>query len=671
MTALIATLATVVAVQYVLIGVYVVPRLAGMADAHSALLTAATWGAAAFFVGCAVTHVGIAVHTFEEGTAGLGSHAAAHALPHVAQVFGGATFIVIAARHLDIRLAPKHVTARLREIEARFRAAFDEAPIGMALVSLDPRSYGRFLQVNPALCAMLGYDAAELRARTFQEVTNPTDLPTATEQVKALVDGTTSSTGAEQRYRHSEGHDVWVSVRANAVRDDAGTPMYSVAQIRDITEERNYQERLRHLADHDPLTGLINRRRFGQELERTVAHTRRYGEPAALLTIDLDHFNIVNDAYGHAVGDEMLIRVAATLSHRLRETDLVGRLGGDEFGVLLPHTDHEQARRTAGALLQAIRDQVTTASDDRIVHVTASIGITLIDRTETSAPEELLIHADMAMYEAKDAGRDRYAAAREPGAARGRVRDRQAWSERIRDALEHDYFELWEQPIIDLRTGQTARSEMLIRMRDPDGGPPITPGTFLYIAERYGQITAIDRWVIAHSIQLLAARHAKHEAQPIEVNLSGRSITDEALIDFIASTISEHDVDPTHLIFEITETAAIGNIDRARGFASRLADLGCQFALDDFGSGFGSFYYLKHMPFDCVKIDGDFIKDLPTSHTDQLTVQAIVQIANGLGKTTIAEYVTDQPTVELLRRYGIHYAQGYHLGTPEPAITPS
>ncbi|MBJ7332497.1 MAG: EAL domain-containing protein [Solirubrobacteraceae bacterium] len=657
----------IVAIQYALIGVYVVPRLAKLAgDAReSRMIRFAEWGAAAFFLGCALTHVAITVHAIE-GSADIAGHGMAHLLPHIAQVVGGVTFIVIAAKYLDIRLAPKEVTARLREIEERFRTAFDEAPIGMALVSLRQPTFGRFLQVNPALCTMLGYEPADLRNRPYREISHPAEKSAMEEDVAALLAGRMPAASVERRYRHRDGHDVWVNVQASAVRDDDGAPLYTVAQIRDITEERNYQQRLRHLADHDPLTGLYNRRRFGNELSRVVAHGRRYAEPAALLSVDLDRFKYVNDTYGHAVGDELLIRLSSTLVERLRETDVVGRLGGDEFGVILPHTTAEEASRTATALLHAIRERTSVLAGDRTVRLTASIGVTAIDPEESATAEELLIDADVAMYEAKESGRDRHALAGEHHAGRGRLRDRQTWSERIRDALEQDKLQLWEQPILDLHTGTTTRSEMLIRMDDPDGGPPIPPGSFLYIAERFGQIMALDRWVIDHSIQVLAERAKAGVVHPIEVNLSGRSITDEALIDYIAAEIGNAGIDPRNLVFEITETTAIGNIDRARGFAGRLADLGCQFALDDFGSGFGSFYYLKHMPFDTVKIDGDFIKDLPQSRTDRLTVRAIVQIARGLGKTTIAEFVQDDETVRLLKEYGIDYAQGYHVGHPHP-----
>jgi EAL domain-containing protein (putative c-di-GMP-specific phosphodiesterase class I) len=246
------------------------------------------------------------------------------------------------------------------------------------------------------------------------------------------------------------------------------------------------------------------------------------------------------------------------------------------------------------------------------------------------------------------------------------MRARQTWSERIRDALDNDRFELWEQPIQALERFGEDRSEVLVRMLGADGDA-IPPGVFMYIAERFGQVQAIDRWVIGRSIELMAERRRHGRDHVLEVNLSGASITDEGVIDFIASEVANAPIDPTRLVFEVTETTAIVNVERARRFARRLADLGCQFALDDFGAGFGSFYYLKHLPFDCVKIDGDFVKELPSSPPDQLTVQAIVRIASGLGKETVAEYVQDEDTLALLREFGVDFAQGYHVGRPRPA----
>ncbi len=398
-------------------------------------------------------------------------------------------------------------------------------------------------------------------------------------------------------------------------------------------------------------------------MDRRLRPALRVSRGAA--DVDVDHFQYINDSYGHATGDELLGTVTALLRSRLRDTDIVGRLGGDEFGVILPQTALEDAEAIGQALLEAAREQVHVVRDTRKVRATLSMGIRAIEPEAELTAAEQLAEAEIARNEAKERGRDRFAVSGRDlqGSARSHAL---TWVERLREALENDGFVLYEQPILDLAAGRVDRSELLIRLLDSDG-EIVLPGAFLGAAERYGLIKAIDRWVIGRAIRLLADRHASgHERSGLDVNLSGESITDPTVMDFIAAEVRNAPIDPTCLIFEVTETAAIANVERARSLARGLADLGCQFALDDFGSGFGSFYYLKHLPFDVVKIDGDFIKDLPSARTDQLTVQAIVQIAKGLGKTTTAEFVGDEATVAMLREFGVDYAQGFHVGRPEP-----
>jgi EAL domain-containing protein (putative c-di-GMP-specific phosphodiesterase class I) len=266
------------------------------------------------------------------------------------------------------------------------------------------------------------------------------------------------------------------------------------------------------------------------------------------------------------------------------------------------------------------------------------------------------------MYDAKEAGRDRFGVYRPGDRAASRTQARLAWMDRIRSALEEDRFTLLAQPILDLAEDRVVHHELLLRMVSPDGDL-IPPGSFLSIAERFGLVTEIDDWVVRRAIQTLAD-HADR-GLVLEVNLSGSSIGSPELLQTIESELARTGVDPCSLIFEVTETAAVSNIPRARAFADRLAALGCRFALDDFGAGFGSFYYLKHLPFDFLKIDGEFVRHCAASSVDRVIISSLVRVANGLGKRTIAEYVDDEATIEMLRGLGVDLAQGYSIGRPE------
>jgi diguanylate cyclase (GGDEF)-like protein/PAS domain S-box-containing protein len=548
------------------------------------------------------------------------------------------------------------------EAQERFRRAFEDAPIGMAVASLD----GSYLEVNQALCAITGYTAEALCGMHFSSITHPDDLAGDLVEIKALLDGEKRTSLAEKRYLRADGGIVWVMRTATVVRDPAGVPLHFLDQVQDVTERRRFEHELRHLADHDPLTGLYNRRRFEQELDRQVSEVARYGPRGALLVLDLDHFKYVNDALGHHAGDELILSVAATLRARLRDSDILARLGGDEFAVLLPNVDERGALRVADDLVHAIRDEASVGSTSGQRRVTTSVGVAPL-RAGGMTGEELLIAADLAMYDAKEAGRDRFAVVSGDAARPDRVRARVSWLERIRDALADDRLVLHAQPIRNLRTGEIGHHELLLRMLGDDG-ELIPPAAFLPLAERFGLTPEIDRWVTERAIELLAADPGGDQA--LEVNLAGPSLNDTKLLRLIESELARQHVDPCRLIFEVTETAAVANIPLARRFAERLMALGCRFALDDFGAGFGSFYYLKHLPFDYLKIDGEFVSGCLANRTDQLVIEAVVRIARGLGKETIAEFVETPELEAFLREQGIDYAQGFHIGRPIPIVQP-
>ena len=415
--------------------------------------------------------------------------------------------------------------------------------------------------------------------------------------------------------------------------------------------------RVRFLTDHDPMTGLFNRRCFDEAL---TCH-RLTGTGGALLMVDLDGFKGVNDHLGHAVGDELLRSLSASLQARSRASDVLARLSGDEFALLLPGADRMAAEIVAEQVVCLIgRHRSGVASD--WARVTASVGVALFG---AGSDADVLALADAAMHAAKDAGRDRYVVfdAADPLPPKSR---RAGEASRLHRALAEERFVLHCQPVLKFGESRVDAYELLVRMRSEVDDSLIAPNAFLYAAERFGLISAIDSWVVTQAVDLIAAHARKGRRLELFVNLSGHSMADPAVAVHVDEALARSGIDPSCLIFEVTETAAIGNVEAAVAFSEQLRRRGCRFALDDFGSGFASFYYLKRLPFDFLKIDGDFIRGLRSSRTDQLIVGAIVAIARGMGKQTIAEFVADEETCQLLRSQGVDFGQGFHIGRPMP-----
>ncbi|MHB1467577.1 MAG: EAL domain-containing protein [Solirubrobacteraceae bacterium] len=541
--------------------------------------------------------------------------------------------------------------------------AFEDAPLPAALVSVDPDAAGRIFRVNEALCQLTGHSREWLERTDALALVHPDDVAADMVAMRGLTAAELDRFQLEQRLLHCERHFVWVTVNASLVRDRAGTPLFCIRQLQDIDERKRYESELGYLAEHDPLTGLLNRRGFVRELMHEMAYSRRYGGGGAVLFLDLDDFKWVNDTLGHNVGDEVISEVARILRDRLRETDALARLGGDEFAVLLPRTSSGEAQALSASLATGVREDCAVALPGGRA-VTLSVGVNSFDRPgERVSADDILIDADSAMYAAKDAGKNRFVVASAEN--HGRTNARVTWAERVRHAIEDRLFELHCQPIVDFASGSVAQWELLLRLPGA-GGELILPSQFLYTAERSDLILDIDRWVLSEALKLVAEQRDLGRSVRLAVNISGRSVGAPELLALVEEELASTAVEPSSLVLEVTETAAIANMDRARGFASELQSLGCHFALDDFGAGFGSFYYLKHIPFDYVKIDGEFIRNLPASTTDQLIVDSIVQMSKGLGKHTVAEFVGDQDTVEILKAHGVDYGQGFHLGRPIP-----
>jgi diguanylate cyclase (GGDEF)-like protein len=421
---------------------------------------------------------------------------------------------------------------------------------------------------------------------------------------------------------------------------------------------------LRFLADHDSLTGLLNRRRFRAELDQYVSFTARYGGRGAVMVIDIDGLKEFNDKLGHQAGDRLIRRVADVLRERVRATDLVARLSGDEFAVLMPQTD------TAGALQlgEDLRAQVAEGFAQSVETAPASIsvGVTMFGGQAGAGSEAVLLAADQAMYQAKEEGRNRIMLFHAPGEAADSAQRAQTTSARIRDALTQDRLRLATQPIRSLADGGIERYELFLRMTG-ESGELLPAASFIEVAERSGMVQELDRWVVARALELMADRQRAGNPVSLHMNLSGASMTDLSVLEFIERRLDEGEADPARCTFEITQTARVEDYETAAGFADRLTEFGCEVAIDDYGTGFGPFAYLKKVPFDVIKIDGTFVREMPRNDADQLVVKAIVEIARGLGKRTIAEFVEDEETTNLLREYGVDMAQGFHLGRPVDA----
>jgi len=441
----------------------------------------------------------------------------------------------------------------------------------------------------------------------------------------------------------------------------------SILVFKNVTEMRLLTHKLSHQATHDALTGLINRTEFGQQATMLLAESRNGSKCHALCYLDLDQFKVVNDTCGHIAGDELLKQMSQVLSARIRDSDILGRLGGDEFGIIFRDCSIDKA----STIIEAIRDSMQSSKfnwEEKSFSMNFSAGLVAMDQTSGSL-NELYSTADAACYIAKDRGRNRIHVYSEDDKALSRRTGEMQWVHRITRALEQDWFVIYYQTLASLDSDSQSEftCELLVRMTGQDGRL-IPPMAFIPAAERYNLMSSIDRWVVARALLVLSDVKSEllHQHCRFSINLSAQSISDDKFLEFLQQQFIKHDISPTKFCFEITETAAIANLTAARKFMASLRAMGCQFSLDDFGSGLSSFEYLRNLPVDYLKIDGVFVRNICNDEIDRAMVQSINQVGHVMGISTIAEFVEDEKTLNLLKQLGINYAQGFAIAKPRP-----
>jgi diguanylate cyclase (GGDEF)-like protein/PAS domain S-box-containing protein len=551
----------------------------------------------------------------------------------------------------------KLMEQQLRDAETRYRDLVETAHD--MVWTMDTGA--QLTYVNRACKDIYGYTPCEMLQHRLDEFRSPDHPPHDRDAIDALLAGE-DTVQFETVHLDCENRPHFLSFSARSHKNEHGEVLRISGTTRDITEQKAFQHQLSYHAEHDPLTGLFNRTYFQEELERTVARTARTGITCALFYIDLDQFKYINDTLGHAAGDRLLVDIAALLSMHVREGDLLARFGGDEFTLLLYSIERQDVIRVAENF-RMLCDDYRFNVNDKSWNVSASIGIAVIDRQAISA-EEILSHADLACNTAKQQGRNRVNLYNPDDLGKADMQADMGWATRVRDMLEQDRFQLVYQPIIAAHGGEVLDYEVLVRMVCDDG-QLILPGGFMPAAERFGLIHGVDRWIVRRAIVQLAELQQHGLNTCFSINLSGKAFEDSALLPLIRDLLESTGLDPSRVTFEITETAAIANLSAAEEFIIALKDLGCQFALDDFGSGFSSFAYLKHLPVDKLKIDGAFVKGMAHSAVDQAMVESMNQVAHALGKLTVAECVENAETLQILEEMGVDRAQGYFIGLPQ------
>jgi diguanylate cyclase (GGDEF)-like protein/PAS domain S-box-containing protein len=553
-----------------------------------------------------------------------------------------------------------------RRLQASAWEALDALGEGVVTTDLE----GRIAYVNRTAEELIGRKAHEALGLTLLEVI---DLAEEGER-KALGDPVGQCLASGSRVQigrrgmlvsgNGEGQRS-IELNVSPLRDTAGDLAGTVIALRDVTDLRGLTRQMSYQASHDALTGLVNRREFEHRLGEVLEAAHGGGSRHVLCYLDLDRFKAVNDECGHSAGDGMLREVAGLIKDAVRDSDTVGRLGGDEFGVLLMGCPLEKARQIADDVVRSVSDY-RFVWKDKIFTIGVSVGIVEISR-ESGSLEDLVGAADSACYVAKrQGGHVHVYSARDEAAARSRGEIQ--WLQRLQAALREGLFELHAQPIIavDDRTVGGPGLEVLLRLRD-DQGVSSTPADFMVAAERYRLMPLVDRWVVQAALSAFARGVLKlPPGRSLCINLSGQTLGDGSFLEFVVECLDRTGVSPDRICFEVTETAVITNIEHARRFIGVLHGMGCRFALDDFGRGLSSFANLKNLSLDYLKIDGYFIRNLASDNVNQAMVTAMIKLARSLNFQVVAEHVEDVAALDSARRMGVDFLQGYQMGRPQP-----
>jgi diguanylate cyclase (GGDEF)-like protein/PAS domain S-box-containing protein len=573
------------------------------------------------------------------------------------------------AAERERELAERHV----RELEAserRFHSAFTHASIGMVLLAFD----GRILQANEALRALLGRSRDELVGSPFPDLVLDDDRARLRERLALVNEREFEGFALELRCRHLDGHAVWVSAHCSFFSEPGSGEPCLILQVQDITARRKAEQDLHHLAFHDSLTGLPNRRRFHELLGHAVAahlaatEAGEGGTGYAVMFLDFDRFKLINDSLGHDAGDVFLVQVASRIVEHLRPHDVVARLGGDEFGVLVRHVDGERTVvAMAERLMDALKRPFVVAGTELMT--SASIGITFSALGYTNA-EAVLRDADTAMYKAKGAGKARYALF--DASLHTEVADRLRLEGELRHAIDDGRLSVIYQPVFELPRDDDAAPrlagfEALVRWTHPVDGT-IAPGRFLPIAEEAGLIVRVTDFVLHCACRQLKAwqqASPEHANLTMNVNVSGHDIAHPALVARVSRALVESGVSPRHLCIELTENILMSRVEGALGTLTELKQLGVLLAIDDFGTGYSSLSHLSTLPLDCLKIDRSFVARLGAGQAEEAVVRSIVLLGSSLGKAVVAEGIETDEQLQRLRRLGCRYGQGYLLGRPQ------